>query len=133
MVARSFYPSGKDHIQPAWGTPVGVPGSATRYAGSAHMPTVLVTGNAGFIGSHLTERLLALGDYCCACEILESSMILGENAYDIVPGWMGTPTCSFADHLLSPERMKARGDRTDIGTGPKNDEELLVRFVEDKL
>jgi UDP-glucuronate 4-epimerase len=25
------------------------------------MPTVLVTGNAGFIGSHLTERLLALG------------------------------------------------------------------------
>jgi hypothetical protein len=66
-------------------------------------------------------------------EILESSMILGDNAYDIIPGWMGTPTTPFADHLLSPERMKARGDRTDIGVGPKSDEDLLKRFVEDRL
>jgi hypothetical protein len=66
-------------------------------------------------------------------ELLESSMILGDNAYDVVPGWMGTPTSTFADHLLSPERMKARGDRTDIGTGPKNDEDLLTRFAQGKL
>ena len=66
-------------------------------------------------------------------ELLENSMILGDNAYDIVPGWIGAATCSFADHLLSPERMKARGDRTDIGTGPKDDEELLQRFVEGTL
>jgi UDP-glucuronate 4-epimerase len=32
-----------------------------READLEDMPTVLVTGNAGFIGSHLTERLLALG------------------------------------------------------------------------
>jgi len=66
-------------------------------------------------------------------ELLENSMILGDNAYDVVPGWMGAATCSFADYLLSPERMKARGDRTDLGTGPKNDEELLQRFVEGTL
>ena len=62
-------------------------------------------------------------------ELLETSMILGDNAYDVVPGWIGTPTCPFADHLLSPERSAARGDKTDLGTGPRSDEELLARFV----
>jgi hypothetical protein len=66
-------------------------------------------------------------------ELMEGSMILGDNAYDVVPGWMGTATCSLADHSLSPERMKARGDRTDIGAGPKTDEELLQRFMEGTL
>lgn len=62
-------------------------------------------------------------------EILENSMILGDNAYDIVPGWAGTATTPFADHLLSPERMKAREGKTDIGAGPHSDEELLQLFV----
>lgn len=66
-------------------------------------------------------------------EILENSMILGDNAYDIVPGWMGTASTPFADHLLSPERMKARGGKTDVGNGPHSDEELLQRFVDDQL
>ncbi len=63
-------------------------------------------------------------------ELLENSMILGDNAYDVVTGWMGTPANTYAEHQLSPERMKARGERTDDGTGPKTDEELLTRFVE---
>jgi hypothetical protein len=66
-------------------------------------------------------------------EIFENSMILGENAYDITPGWMGIPSSSFADHLLSSERMKARGGRTDIGAGPQTDEEMLRRFMEGTL
>ena len=66
-------------------------------------------------------------------EILENSMILVDNAYDIVPGWMGTATSTHADHLLSPERMEARAGKTDVGTGPDSDEELLRRFVEDRL
>lgn len=66
-------------------------------------------------------------------EILEGSMILGDYAYDVVPGWMGTPATPFADHLASPERMAARGGKTDIGSGPKTDEELLKRFVEGTL
>jgi hypothetical protein len=63
-------------------------------------------------------------------EILENSMILGDNAYDIVPGWLGTPASPFAEHLLSPERAKARGGKTDVGAGPKTDEDLLRLFLE---
>lgn len=66
-------------------------------------------------------------------EILETSMILGDNAYDVVPGWVGTPTSTFSEHLLSPDRMKARGDKTDIGALPRTDEELLKRFLADEL
>jgi hypothetical protein len=66
-------------------------------------------------------------------EILENSMIIGDNAYDVVPGWMASATSPFADHLLSPERMKARGGKTDVGTGPHSDEELLERFAAGQL
>ncbi len=66
-------------------------------------------------------------------EILENSMILGDNAYDVVPGWAGTPTTSFAEHLLSPERMAARGGKTDVGSAPKTEEEMLARFLEGTL
>ena len=62
-------------------------------------------------------------------ELLETSMILGDNAYDVVPGWIGTPSGTFAEHLLSPERNAARGGKTDLGTGPETDEELLARFA----
>lgn len=66
-------------------------------------------------------------------EILENSMIIGDNAYDVVQGWMGTPTTPFSEHLLSPERMQARGNRTDVGSGPQTDEEMLTRFLEGTL
>jgi hypothetical protein len=62
-------------------------------------------------------------------EILENSMIIGDNAYDIVPGWAGAPLGSFDDHLESPQRMAARQGTTDQGTGPKSDEDLLLRFA----
>lgn len=62
-------------------------------------------------------------------EILENSMIIGDNAYDVVPGWAGAPVTRFEDHLLSPERMTARSGRTDIGAGPATDEDMLVRFA----
>ena len=66
-------------------------------------------------------------------ELLETSMILGENAYDVVPGWMGTPAGPFNDHLLSEDRMTARAGKTDVGTGPHSEEELLERFCEGSL
>lgn len=66
-------------------------------------------------------------------EILENSMILGDNAYDVVPGWAGNAKTTFAQHLDSPERMKARGGRTDVGKPPKNEEEMLQRFLEGTL
>lgn len=66
-------------------------------------------------------------------ELLETSMILGDNAYDVVPGWMGTATSPFADHLMSADRMAARGGKTDLGHVLKTDEELLTRFLADEL
>ncbi len=41
-------------------------------------------------------------------EIMEGSMILGDAAYDVAPGWMGTPVGSFDEHLRSIERTAAR-------------------------
>ena len=66
-------------------------------------------------------------------EILENSMIIGDNAYDVVPGWVGTPATTFKDHLFSTERMSARGGKTDVGTSPKSEEEMLKRFLEGTL
>jgi hypothetical protein len=67
-------------------------------------------------------------------EILENSMIIGDNAYDVVPGWAGTPLTAFEDHLVSPERMTALGGRAGVTSGtsptrPASEEEMLVRFA----
>lgn len=62
-------------------------------------------------------------------EILENSMIIGDFAYDVVPGWMGVASTPFPDHLLSPERMRAYGGKADTASGPHSEEELLQRFA----
>ncbi len=58
-------------------------------------------------------------------EILETSMIIGDNAYDIVPGFVGAPIGTFAEHKKNIP-----------GTATKNlttDEELLASFLTSKL
>jgi len=60
-------------------------------------------------------------------EIVESSMLLGEAAYDTVPGWLGAPVGAFSDH-----RESASGKAAGEGVGaaePKTDEDLLRRFL----
>jgi hypothetical protein len=54
-------------------------------------------------------------------EVLESSMILGDNAYDVVQGFVGAPIGSFNEHLKTAP--------TTASTGPKTDEELLAAFA----
>ncbi len=49
-------------------------------------------------------------------EILGGSMILGDNAYDVVPGFVGAPAGSFEDHLRSRPG----------GSGFSSDEDLLT-------
>jgi hypothetical protein len=63
-------------------------------------------------------------------EIVESSMLLGEAAYDVEPGWLGVAVDSFADHLGSDARRQARG--ASASPVPKNDEELLARSLAKK-
>lgn len=51
--------------------------------------------------------LLELG-----AELLEGSMVLGDAAFQIVPGWLATPIGSYPDYLaeLGPAPARARDD-----------------------
>jgi hypothetical protein len=59
--------------------------------------------------------LLELG-----AELLGTSMIIGESAYDVVPGFLGTPIGDFEQH---------RARRPDGEAGLQSDEELLARYL----
>lgn len=59
-------------------------------------------------------------------EIFDTSLVFGENAYDVVPGWLGLPVGSFKEHLSNPSRRPSAGS---FGDEPKTDEDLLARFV----
>jgi hypothetical protein len=64
--------------------------------------------------------------------LLGESMVIAENAYEIVPGWLGSPVGSFAEH---------RAERSTPGAVPSgraslrplpgvgSDEELLASFL----
>jgi hypothetical protein len=65
-------------------------------------------------------------------ELLEGSMILGDNAYDVVQGWTGVPVGTFVEHMASAERTtaRARGGAAQSGVEePKTEEQLLARFL----
>ena len=61
-------------------------------------------------------------------EVVESSMVLGDNAYDVVPGFLATPIGSYSEYRAAragrtPGRSSAAPDE------PATDEDLLLRFV----
>jgi hypothetical protein len=57
-------------------------------------------------------------------EILESSLLLGDNAYDVVPGWLGEPVGTFDEHVVE------RSMRPDASPkAPGNDEDLLATYL----
>lgn len=62
-------------------------------------------------------------------EVVETSLILGENAYDVTPGWMGSPVGTFEEHAASPARAEARAKHA-TGELPRADEDLLARFLD---
>lgn len=64
-------------------------------------------------------------------EIVETSMLLGDAAFDVEPGWLGVPATPLAEHLASDGRAAARAGRA--AEDPKTDEELLARFVAKEL
>ena len=57
-------------------------------------------------------------------ELLETSMILGENAYDVVPGWLGDPVGTFEEHVVKRSMLPEP-----IAEGPSNDEDLLATYL----
>lgn len=64
-------------------------------------------------------------------EILEQSMIIGDNAYDVTQGWLGAPTSAWTEHVTSIERQKARASQSNEfpSAEPKTDEDLLARYL----
>ena len=63
-------------------------------------------------------------------EMLESSMILGDNAYDIVPGWYGEPLGDFQTFVDSRARQLSRALPSAFpGAEPETEDELLSRFA----
>jgi hypothetical protein len=59
-------------------------------------------------------------------ELLGGSMVIGDNAYETVPGWLGSPIGSFTEHRAELAELKS-------GQGamrpPDSDEELLADFL----
>lgn len=70
-------------------------------------------------------------------EIVETSMLLGEAAYDVAPGWMGVPVGAFAERgaeAAPDSAKKGKGSKKATKHGPpKTDEELLARFLAKNL
>jgi hypothetical protein len=66
-------------------------------------------------------------------EVLEDSVILGENAYDVVCGFLATPIGSFGEHLAGETRAEARRTHPDAHVSsdraPESEEALLARFL----
>lgn len=59
-------------------------------------------------------------------ELLGDSMVLGENAYRVVAGWLGSPVGTLAEHRA--ERQERRVSRAPL-PAPGSDEELLAAFL----
>ena len=55
-------------------------------------------------------------------ELLETSMVLGENAYEVVPGFLGSPVGTFNEH-----RAVITATRDD--PLPKSEEALLAQYL----
>jgi hypothetical protein len=61
-------------------------------------------------------------------ELLEKSMILADNAYDVIPGFLAYPVGSFEEFVASPERARARS-QSSFPDEPRTEEDLLARFL----
>lgn len=61
-------------------------------------------------------------------ELLETSMILGDNAYDVVPGFVGAPVGTLAEH-----RKSIPDTGLPLEPRPTTDEDLLAAFLAEKL
>ncbi|HEX2673105.1 MAG TPA: hypothetical protein VHM25_19630 [Polyangiaceae bacterium] len=57
--------------------------------------------------------------------LLGESMVIAENAYEVVPGWLGSPIGTFAEHRA--EHPGTPVPRASVPAG--SDEELLASFL----
>ena len=63
-------------------------------------------------------------------ELMESSLLLGDNAYDVVPGWLGEPIGTFDEHVASQRKGRgSRGPGSPLEGEPETDEDLLATYL----
>src|SRR5580700_8366587 len=63
-------------------------------------------------------------------EILESSLLLGDNAYDVIPGWLGEPIGTFDEHVASQRKSpSSRRPGPPPEREPASDEDLLATYL----
>ena len=61
-------------------------------------------------------------------ELLETSMILGDNAYDVIPGFLGAPVGTFEEHLADAEARRSVPPLSK-SSPPVSDEDLLSKSL----
>jgi len=69
------------------------------------------------------QYLLELG-----AELLEGSMLLGDNAYEVVPGWLATPVGTF-EEFVAAQRQSRPPDGDFASDEPRTEEDLLAKFL----
>jgi hypothetical protein len=82
----------------------------------------------GLVGTVKTVNYLTeLG-----AELLDTSMLIGESGYDVVPGFLGLPIGSFHEHR---SRYPSSPDSAAFSSRPEpnSDEELLAQHLLEKL
>jgi hypothetical protein len=104
-------------------TILGPPGQGRRYQLEEAVRVVREVSGAGdgaqLIGRVKTRAWLE-GQ---GAEIVETSMLIGDAAYDVEPGWAGTPVGPFAEYATTVAQAAA-------GDPPaRSDEELLASFL----
>lgn len=65
-------------------------------------------------------------------EIVETSMLLGDAAYDVEPGWVAVPSSGFAEYAAANAKRRGK-DGGKGGSQPKSDEELLTKLASKTL
>ena len=56
-------------------------------------------------------------------EIVETSMLMGDAAYDVEPGWVAVPSVPFGEFAAKAGKSKGKAEP------PASDEELLTRLL----
>jgi hypothetical protein len=64
--------------------------------------------------------------------LLGESMVIADNAYEVVPGWLGSPVGTFAEHRAERSASSSPPAPRPSSTSqpaPGSDEELLASFL----
>lgn len=66
-------------------------------------------------------------------EVLDRSLVLGELAYDVVPGFVASPQGRGGTRIPSAQVLKELSPLAEARRALQTDEELLARFLIEKL